>query len=185
MAHIQPARRTDVAGAAGRRVGRRARRAPPLAGRVAEIARAAAALDDERRAADGRSGAWCLLRGGEEEARDLHATHAVDLGRGHLVLDAQLVLRGRGGALASATATSRRRPTSRSRPSRATWPCAGSGNALGPVDAFLAMAAAATGEAELAARHADDALRSVPGVADPAGRAVVARPAGPVRLLAR
>jgi hypothetical protein len=36
--------------------------------------------------------------------------------------------------------------------------CAGSGTALGPVDAFLAMAAAATGEAELAARHADDAL---------------------------
>ncbi len=36
--------------------------------------------------------------------------------------------------------------------------CAGSGVALGPVDAFLAMAAAATGEAEIAARHADDAL---------------------------
>jgi DNA-binding SARP family transcriptional activator len=36
--------------------------------------------------------------------------------------------------------------------------CAGSGTALGPVDAFLALAAAATGEAELAARHADDAL---------------------------
>ena len=36
--------------------------------------------------------------------------------------------------------------------------CAGSGTALGPVDTFLAMAAAATGEAELATRHADDAL---------------------------
>ena len=36
--------------------------------------------------------------------------------------------------------------------------CAGSGVALGPVDAFLAMAAAATGEAEIAARHADEAL---------------------------
>jgi hypothetical protein len=35
---------------------------------------------------------------------------------------------------------------------------AGSGLAVGPVDAFLAMAAAATGERELAARHADDAL---------------------------
>lgn len=35
--------------------------------------------------------------------------------------------------------------------------CAGSGVALGPVDAFLAMAAAATGEKEIAARHADDA----------------------------
>ncbi len=37
--------------------------------------------------------------------------------------------------------------------------CAGSGTALGPVDAFLAMAAAATGEREIAARHADDAER--------------------------
>jgi len=36
--------------------------------------------------------------------------------------------------------------------------CAGSGSAFGPVDAFLAMAAAATGEADLAARHASDAL---------------------------
>jgi hypothetical protein len=36
--------------------------------------------------------------------------------------------------------------------------CAGSGTALGPVDAFLALAAAATGESELAARHADAAL---------------------------
>ncbi|GAW50521.1 Transcriptional activator domain [Nocardioides sp. PD653-B2] len=35
---------------------------------------------------------------------------------------------------------------------------AGSGLAIGPVDAFLAMAAAATGEVGLAARHADDAL---------------------------
>lgn len=38
-------------------------------------------------------------------------------------------------------------------------PCmAGSGMAFGPVDAFLAMAAAAVGELDLAARHADAAL---------------------------
>jgi hypothetical protein len=37
--------------------------------------------------------------------------------------------------------------------------CAGSGTSLGPVDAFLAMAAAATGEHDLAVRHADDAAR--------------------------
>jgi hypothetical protein len=37
--------------------------------------------------------------------------------------------------------------------------CAGSALALGPVDSFLALAAAAAGERELAARHADDALR--------------------------
>ena len=35
--------------------------------------------------------------------------------------------------------------------------CAGSGNVMGPVDFFLAMAAAATGETELAGRHADRA----------------------------
>jgi hypothetical protein len=35
---------------------------------------------------------------------------------------------------------------------------AGSGNASGPVDAFLALAAAAAGEREQAARHADAAL---------------------------
>ncbi|MFC4784803.1 BTAD domain-containing putative transcriptional regulator [Nocardioides sp. MAHUQ-72] len=35
--------------------------------------------------------------------------------------------------------------------------CAGSGSTLGPVDMFLAMAAAATGEAALATRHADRA----------------------------
>ncbi|MGB0101547.1 MAG: hypothetical protein WBP61_14815, partial [Nocardioides sp.] len=36
--------------------------------------------------------------------------------------------------------------------------CAGSGTAIGPVDMFLAMAAHATGQADLAARHADRAL---------------------------
>jgi hypothetical protein len=36
--------------------------------------------------------------------------------------------------------------------------CAGSGNANGPVDAFLAQAAAAVGEKALAATHADRAL---------------------------
>ncbi|NYG06869.1 DNA-binding SARP family transcriptional activator [Phycicoccus badiiscoriae] len=36
--------------------------------------------------------------------------------------------------------------------------CAGSGNAMGPVDAYLAHAAAAVGETELAGRHADRAL---------------------------
>lgn len=35
--------------------------------------------------------------------------------------------------------------------------CAGTGNALGPVDAFLALAAVATGERDLAARHAERA----------------------------
>jgi DNA-binding SARP family transcriptional activator len=37
--------------------------------------------------------------------------------------------------------------------------CAGSGTALGPADAFLALAAHATGERDLATRHARDAAR--------------------------
>jgi len=37
--------------------------------------------------------------------------------------------------------------------------CAGSGTSLGPVDAFLAMAACATGEHDLATQHAEDAAR--------------------------
>ena len=53
------------------------------------------------------------------------------------------------------TAAPRLRPAGAAR--RACAASAGSGNASGPVDAYLAMAAAATGERELATRHADDA----------------------------
>jgi DNA-binding SARP family transcriptional activator/DNA replicative helicase MCM subunit Mcm2 (Cdc46/Mcm family) len=48
-------------------------------------------------------------------------------------------------------------------PLLAQWPgrpaMAGTGSPLGPVDAFLALAAAAVGERDLATRHADEALR--------------------------
>ncbi|HSU01425.1 MAG TPA: BTAD domain-containing putative transcriptional regulator [Nocardioides sp.] len=44
-------------------------------------------------------------------------------------------------------------------PYRGRSASAGSGTALGPVDAFLAHAAAAVGDLDLAAAHADDALR--------------------------
>jgi DNA-binding SARP family transcriptional activator len=37
--------------------------------------------------------------------------------------------------------------------------CAGSGTVVGPIDMFLAMAAHATGQHDLASRHADDALQ--------------------------
>ena len=37
--------------------------------------------------------------------------------------------------------------------------CSGSGTVIGPVDAFLAMAAQATGQRDLATRHADEAVR--------------------------
>ncbi len=38
---------------------------------------------------------------------------------------------------------------------------AGSGNAIGPVDAFLALAASAVGEADVATRHAEEAARQM------------------------
>lgn len=44
-------------------------------------------------------------------------------------------------------------------PMRGQPACAGSGTCVGPVDAFLAMAAWATGERDLATRHAEDAAR--------------------------
>ena len=37
--------------------------------------------------------------------------------------------------------------------------CSGSGTVIGPVDSFLAMAAQATGQRDLATRHADEAVR--------------------------
>ena len=53
--------------------------------------------------------------------------------------------------------------------------CAGSYLAIGPVDAYLAMAAAAVGERALAARHADTALALAGGLGDPGVRGVAAR----------
>ena len=60
---------------------------------------------------------------------------------------------------------------------------AGSGNAMGPVDAFLAHAAAAVGDTTLAASARRRRAAADGGMADPAGRAVAARPAGALRLL--
>ncbi len=52
---------------------------------------------------------------------------------------------------------------SRMAPSADHVAAAGSGIALGPVSAFLALAAAATGEFATAARHADEALERCAG----------------------
>ena len=53
----------------------------------------------------------------------------------------------------------RRTPTTGLLPFAGYSCCAGSGNHAGPVDLFLALAAAARGDRDLAARHAEDAER--------------------------
>ena len=126
-------------------------------GRSAEIAPLLAALEDGPLPVTS-SRLVFLLRGGEEaEARELHARLTVQLDQEDwfsmlnwcCAAEAALWLDDR--ELAAA-AYERIAPF-------AGYSCsAGSGNAMGPVDAYLAQAAAAVGEAELAARHADRAV---------------------------
>jgi hypothetical protein len=102
-----------------------------------------------------------LWRAGEQDqARALHAEHGAPLDPlGSLSLlawchGAELALYLGDSALA-ADAYDRLAPLA------GRSGCASSVLALGPVDAYLAMAAAATGERDLAVRHADDALALV------------------------
>ena len=99
-----------------------------------------------------------LLRSGlEDAAREYAADHPVDLSGEDwfsmlswgCAAEAALALGDR--TLASAAYT-------RLAPYEGRVVSAGSGNALGPADAFLAQAAAAVGDLDLAARHADRAL---------------------------
>jgi DNA-binding SARP family transcriptional activator len=99
-----------------------------------------------------------LIRLGRlDEARAFRADHEIDLGGDTwfsllpwaLGAEAALALGDRGLAATTYELLA---------PHAGHMACAGSGTALGPVDAFLAMAAAAAGEADLAARHADAAL---------------------------
>ncbi len=71
---------------------------------------------------------------------------------------ARVVHRRGGRPRRSGTPSSAPRPTPGPRRTPAGCASAGSGAPLGPVDAFLALAAAATGETATAARHADRAL---------------------------
>ncbi len=100
-----------------------------------------------------------LVRCGRlEEARAFGASHDIDLGGDTwfalvpwaLSAEAALAL-----ADSELAATTYRLLA----PHAGHMACAGSGTALGPVDAFLAMAAAATGDREIAARHAAVAER--------------------------
>jgi DNA-binding SARP family transcriptional activator len=98
------------------------------------------------------------MRGGEEErARACHSEHPVDLADDDWFSMLNWCAAAEAGlwlddhAMASAA-------YERMAPYAGRSCCAGSGNAMGPVDTYLAQAAAAVGERELAAEHADRAL---------------------------
>ncbi len=127
-------------------------------GRSAEIAPLLAVLDDNSPLPVTSSRLVFLLRGGEEaQARELHATRPVELEQEDwfsmlnwcCAAEAALWLGDRDLAAAA---------YGKIAPFEGFSCAAGSGNAMGPVDVYLAQAAAAVGEVELAARHADRAL---------------------------
>jgi hypothetical protein len=98
------------------------------------------------------------MRGGEEElARACHREHPVDLADDDWFSMLNWCAAAEAGlwlddhAMASAA-------YERMAPYAGRSCCAGSGNAMGPVDAYLAQAAAAVGERELAAEHVERAL---------------------------
>lgn len=101
----------------------------------------------------------CRWRLGDEDgARAFHAAHPVDLSAedwfsmlnwGNAAAAALFM----GDTVLAADAYARLAPY----PGRVC--SAGSGNASGPIDGYLALAAAAAGETDLAGRHADEALR--------------------------
>ena len=99
------------------------------------------------------------IRSGQlDAAREFYAAHPVDLG-GETWLS--LLVWASAAAISPWVADSRLAADTYARlaPYAGWSACAGSGTAIGPVDAYLALAAAAVGERALAARHADDALR--------------------------
>jgi hypothetical protein len=126
-------------------------------GRSAEIAPLLGALEDGPLPVTS-SHLLFLLRGGEDaQARELFAARPVELEHEDWfsmlnwcsAAEAALWL---GDHELAASAYARIAPFE-------GYSCsAGSGNAMGPVDAYLAQAAAAVGEQALAARHADQAL---------------------------
>ena len=127
-------------------------------GRSAEIAPLLAVLDDASPLPVTSSRLLFLLRGGEEaQARELAASRPVELDQEDWFsmlnwCSAAEVALWLGDRELAAAAYAKIAPFE-------GYSCsAGSGNAMGPVDAYLAQAAAAVGEAELATRHADRAL---------------------------
>jgi hypothetical protein len=98
------------------------------------------------------------IRSGQlDAARDFYAAHPVELG-GETWLS--MLIWASAAAISPWVADSRLGADSYARlaPYAGRSVCAGSGTAIGPVDAYLALAAAAVGERELAARHGDAAL---------------------------
>ena len=127
-------------------------------GRSAETADLMAGLEGGPLPISGTVVAY-LFRGGEEEkARDYYATHEIDL-------DTEDWFSLLAWCNAAESALYMQDPDLGARTYAKIAPyagmscVAGSGNASGPVDAFLAMSAMAAGERELATQHADDAMR--------------------------
>jgi hypothetical protein len=102
---------------------------------------------------------YCLWRSGQEDrARAFYATHPPQLDDN----DWFSTLNWANGAAAALYLDDRdtgARLYDRLAPLAGMSANAGSGNASGPIDAYLAMAAAAVGERQLATRHAEDAER--------------------------
>ncbi len=100
-----------------------------------------------------------LWRGGEEEAAlEHHRAHTIELDTDDWFSMLAWCNAGEA-ALHVGDAELGSRAYERLAPYAGHGCSAGSGNACGPVDAFLALAAAAAGEREVAAGHADDAER--------------------------
>ena len=100
-----------------------------------------------------------LWRGGQEDrAREYYASHTLDLDTDDW-FSLLAWCNAAESALYMKDADLAARTYARLAPYAGMSCVAGSGNASGPVDSFLAMAAAAAGEEQVATRHADDAER--------------------------
>jgi hypothetical protein len=100
----------------------------------------------------------CLLRLGEQTAaEEFYRTHSVDLSGNDWFSRLNWALAAHA-ALAMADREVAAQTYAKLAPIAGQNCSAGSGNAMGPADAFLALSAAAVGERKLAARHADRAL---------------------------
>jgi hypothetical protein len=100
----------------------------------------------------------CLLRAGQQAAaEEYYRTHPVDLSGNDWFSRLNWALAAHA-ALAMGDREVAARAYAKLAPLAGQNCSAGSGNAMGPADGFLALAAAAVGERTLAARHADRAL---------------------------
>jgi hypothetical protein len=127
-------------------------------GRVAEAAAAIAAVTDGPLPVDAVVVHMLWRAGQEDEARAFYAEHPVTLDDNDWFSPLNWCSAG-AAALFVDDADLAARAYTRMAPLAGRTCIAGSGNASGPVDGYLALAARAVGDVDLAARHADDAER--------------------------